>query len=189
MRSQDQKAIAKKKAQTRKTLGKIGIAVVLLIGIVATVVLIAVMGGDEGEVLADMAVGECYLGEDPNEGIEIVGCTEQHHGELYAVIPPPEEMGDDFDPRFLSDAVETLCLDEVEGYVGLTPEELDEEGYRHGEIMPPEDEWNNNHRDSYCVLGAEGGQVHSVPLQDFGEGSDADESDEAAGEGEGEDGG
>lgn len=177
LRSGDEKAAAKKKAKTRGRLGRVAVAVVLLAAIAGTVALTQLTKSDD-EVLADMEVGECFEG-DPTDSMSIVDCLEPHLGELYAVVPAPEDLGDEFPhPNDLEDAADEACGDELEGYTGVDHERLEEEDYGVLTFRPRENDWNEDRRDIYCTLGRLDGQEHAVPLKDLGDTLEDEEAEE-----------
>jgi hypothetical protein len=184
MKSQAEKAMAEKKAKSRKQFGAAAAVFVVVLAIVATVVLQAILDSS-GETIEDMQAGECFHGEPPAD-LDIVECNEPHHGELAAVLGPPEEFGDEFpgDPQ-LQQAIEPACISAVEDYTGAGGDVLEAEGWAPVTYRPNERMWDDGNRDSYCVLARGEGGEHSIPASGIGAaleeagGSDATDGDDA----------
>ncbi|HMG44440.1 MAG TPA: Hsp70 family protein [Acidimicrobiales bacterium] len=143
----------KERVKTKqKWKGRAGVVVLFLILVVAVIATIALtQKGNEPDTLADVAEGECYLGEDLND-VDIVNCGAAHNGEVFKVIPAPDPDG-----AFPGDAVMTqqkdACSLELTAFFGAGPDVAVAAGLQLYPQTPSEAQWNDGVTDTFCVLG------------------------------------
>jgi hypothetical protein len=142
-------------------------AVILLVCIGATLALKARQ--DAPQTLADMEVGECYVGQDVGD-VEVVDCEQPHHGELFAVVGT-EGLGGEY---MGEDALRTdrgnVCIFELAGsYYGAGADVAAANGIEIKPFVPTEEDWAGGERDSYCVAVAASGDTMQGSIQGEGQ--------------------
>lgn len=140
-----------RKDKRKNRVGMVVGAVIFVVLIVATLAITA--KENEPTTLADVAQRECFLGTDLGD-LEIVECSEAHHGELVAIQPP-------VDPNVAFPGVDVLtveqgeaCAVNAEAYFGAPRVTLQEQGLNVYPIYPTEDQWNDDLKDTYCYVGS-----------------------------------
>jgi Septum formation len=165
----EQRHMARRK-QVRK--GRVGLligAVILLLCIGATLALTARQNAPQ--TLADMEVGECYVGQNVGD-VEIVECDQPHHGELFAVVGTEgleeEYIGED---ALRTDRGNVCIVELATSYYGAGPDVAAANGLEIKPFVPTEADWNDGTRDTYCVATAASGDTTQGSIE--GEGASA----------------
>jgi hypothetical protein len=148
----DEQRSSQQRRKRRK--GRIGMVVGVLI-LVACIVITLALTAEQNEpsTLADVEVGQCFLGTDFND-LQTVDCDQPHHGELVAVLdatdPGAAHPGEDA----LHQQHDEACAQRVEEYFGGTRDVLAQRGVQIYPIPPTEAQWNDGLTTTFCYVGA-----------------------------------
>ena len=93
-----------------------------------------------GTYIDDLAVGECFNGDDPNDEVTRQDCSTAHDGEIISnlTLPQGPYPGD----RQIDKTAETRCGAEFRTYVGTS---IDNSELSLGWSLPDEEGWEDNH--------------------------------------------
>jgi hypothetical protein len=165
----EQRHMAKRRQKRKGRVAMLIGGVILLLCIGATVALTARQ--NEPQTLADMEIGECYVGPDVGD-LEIVDCEQPHHGELFAVVGT-DGLGDEY---MGEDALRTdrgnVCIMELAGsYYGAGADAAAANGIEIKPFVPTEGDWADGERDSYCVAVAASGDTMQGSIEGEGAGA------------------
>ena len=162
--SREQKDRVKTKQRRKGVLGKVVLVVILLVAVLATIVL--TQESNEPDTLADVAEGECYLGDDLND-VEIVDCRAEHTGEVFKLLPAADPEG-----AFPDDAamqlVRDTCTVELTGFFGAGAEVALAAGFELFPVTPSEEQWGEGQTDTFCIVGKADGTAFEGSLENAG---------------------
>lgn len=138
--------------------------VLVVLAALGATVLIKVLG-DREQTLADVPVGECFAGE-PSD-LDIVGCAEPHDGELFARLEATDPEGD-FPEEELDDPMSLRCEAELNEYFGADREVIRASGLDLQVFAPTETDWEEDKRQTECVVVLEEGGRFTGSVKDQG---------------------
>jgi actin-like ATPase involved in cell morphogenesis len=149
--SREERAHQRQRDKTKSRIWMAVGGVVLVIAVLAAIALTA--SQNKKDSLAIVKPGECFLGVQLND-VKVVDCADAHHGELVAINPTT-------DPNLAYPGVEALhasedekCIVAVEGYYGAARDVAKGAGVEIYPIVPSEDQWADNHKDTFCYVGS-----------------------------------
>ncbi len=103
--------------------------------------------GRGGVDVADVEAGPC-VAEDPDSSrvttLAVVDCTEQHRGEVFAVIPIPDGA---YPPASVLEEHQRRCRPALDGYATPAPDRPVEVFV----LAPSEESWERGHRTVTCI--------------------------------------
>jgi molecular chaperone DnaK len=147
----EQRNRQQRKQRRKSRVGMLVGAVVLIACVIVTLALTAEKNSPE--TLADVEVGECFLGEELND-LEVVDCDEGHHGELVAILDPADPDADYPGETALHEEQDEACAVAVEDYYGAARAIAQQAGVQIYPIVPTEAQWNDDLKGTYCYVGA-----------------------------------
>lgn len=121
----------------------VGVLLALVIGIVSYL-----QSGRGGVDIADVEVGQC-VAEVPDSSrvtaLPIVDCAEQHRGEVFAVLPIPD---DGYPPAPVLEEHQRQCRPALDDYAAPAAPDRPVEVFV---LAPSEQSWQRGHRTVTCI--------------------------------------
>jgi len=148
---QEQRSRQRSRQRTKSRIGILFGALILVVCVVVTLALTA--ENNAPQTLADIEVGQCFLGADLND-VEAVDCDQAHHGELVAVLPPTDANAAYPGEEALHTQQNEPCAVQVEQFFGGTRDILQQRGVQIYPVVPSESQWNDDITDTFCYVGA-----------------------------------
>jgi len=148
---QEQRSRQRRRQRTKSRIGIVVGALILVVCVVVTLALTA--ENNAPQTLADIEVGQCFLGADLND-VEAVDCDQAHHGELVAVLPPTDANAAYPGEEALHTQQNEPCAVQVEQFFGGTRDILQQRGVQIYPVVPSESQWNDDITDTFCYVGA-----------------------------------
>jgi actin-like ATPase involved in cell morphogenesis len=153
--SREQKSAQRRR---KKLTGRVKIAIgclILLVCLAATIVL--TQKNNAPTTIADVKEEECFRGA--LDDLTVVDCAEPHERELVKILPPT-------DPNVAypgQDALTTeqgnACSIHLTAYYGAGVDVAQAAGIQLFPVVPTEEQWNDDVKDSFCLIGPDSGTV------------------------------
>jgi actin-like ATPase involved in cell morphogenesis len=151
----------------KKTTGRVKIFLgflILLVCVVATVVL--TQKSNAPTVIADVEEGECFTGQ--ADDLKIVDCADPHNRELFKILPPTDPNVAYPGQDVLTTQQGGACTIHLTAYYGADVPTAQAEGIELFPIVPTEEQWNEDMKDSFCLAGPASNQTTSGSIKDQG---------------------